>query len=405
MSQLPLSGLRVLDLSTVIFGPYAAQWLGDFGAEVIKVEAPGGDSTRRLGPSIENNMAAGFLGSNRNKLSIGLDLKTVQGREALGRLVATADVFLHNMRPQKIKALGFDSETLRDKYPRLVYASLHGYGEGGPYAGRPAYDDVIQGQSGVADLFRLRGGPPAYAPTVMADKTSAVVAAMAIMGALVQRQTTGQGCHVEIPMFETMASFNMVEHMYGAHFTPPASEPGYTRMLAAWRRPYPTSDGFVCMLPYTDAQWRAFFTAAGEPQLASDPRFTDLSARTTHIIDLYAEAARIAAKQTTQYWLAFGLEHQIPMAPVNSLKDLPRDPHLLAVGLFAALQDDHMGQVNFAGVPVKFDGERPPVQMPPRLGEHTHTILSSLGYSAQELDQLLDAGAAFINSPPHSTKP
>ncbi|MEY2995148.1 MAG: hypothetical protein RL357_2083 [Pseudomonadota bacterium] len=401
MSQLPLSGLRVLDLSTVIFGPYAAQWLGDFGAEVIKVEAPGGDSTRRLGPSLEPDMAAGFLGSNRNKQSIGLDLKTQEGREALGRLVATADVFLHNMRPQKIAALGFDAETLCQQHPRLVYASLHGYGEGGPYAGRPAYDDVIQGQSGLANLFQLRGGPPAYAPTVMADKTSAVVAAMAVMGALVQRQTTGKGCHVEIPMFETMVSFNFVEHMFGAHFTPPASDPGYTRMLAAWRRPYPTADGFVSMLPYTDAQWRAFFTAAGEPQLATDPRFTDLAARTTHIIDLYAEAARIAAKQTTAYWLAFGLEHQIPMAPVNTLKDLPQDPHLTAVGLFAALQDERMGRVNFAGVPVKFDGARPPVQMPPRLGEHTQSILTSLGYSAQDVERLCQTGATFTS--PHLT--
>ena len=405
MSRLPLHGLRVLDLSTVIFGPYAAQWLGDFGAEVIKVEAPGGDSTRRLGPSREANMAAVFLGSNRNKLSIGLDLKTAEGREALARLVATADVFLHNMRPQKIKALGFDSETLRRQHPKLVYASLHGYGEGGPYAGRPAYDDVIQGQSGVADLFMLRGGPPAYAPTVMADKTSAVVAAMAIMGALVKRQTTGEGCHVEIPMFETMASFNLVEHMYGAHFTPPASDPGYTRMLAAWRRPYPTADGFVCMLPYTDAHWRAFFTAAGEPQLASDARFTDLAARTTHIVDLYSEAARIAAKHTTAYWLAFGLEHQIPMAPVNTLKDLPHDPHLAAVGLFSELADPQMGQVNFAGVPIKFDGQRPPVHMPPRLGEHTEAILSNVGYSAQDVARLMQGGATFSHATNHPSKP
>lgn len=400
MNALPLQGLRVLDLTTVIFGPYAAQWLGDFGAEVIKIEAPGGDSTRRLGPTREPDMAAVFLGSNRNKKSVGLDLKQPAGREALARMIETADVFLHNMRPQKIKALGFDAQTLTERHPQLVYASLHGYGEGGPYAGRPAYDDVIQGQSGIADLFMLRGGPPAYAPTVMADKTSALVAAMAIMGAMVQRQRTGKGCHVEIPMFETMASFNLVEHMYGAHFEPPASDPGYTRMLAAWRRPYPTADGFVCMLPYTDAHWRAFFTAAGEEHLAQDPRFTDLAARTEHIVELYTEAAHIASKQTTAYWLEFGLKHQIPMAPVNTLKDLPHDPHLAQVGLFADVQDPQMGHLKFAGVPVKFDRERPPVALPPRLGEHTQSVLAGLGYSAEHIAQLISQGAGFAPTTP-----
>ena len=391
-TSLPLQGLRVLDLSTVIFGPYAAQWLGDMGAEVIKIEAPGGDSTRRTGPHTEADMAAVFLGSNRNKLGVCLDLKSPEGRQALATLVATADVFMHNMRPQKIKALGFDAATLRAQHPRLVYASFHGYGEDGPYAGRPAYDDVIQGQSGIADLFHQRDGQPAYAPTVMADKTCALVGAMSIMAALLKRERTGDGCHVEIPMFETMTAFTLVEHLYGHHFEPPQGAPGYTRMAAAWRRPYPTADGFICMLPYTDTHWRRFFTDAGHPKLANDPRFTDIAARTAHIQELYANAATIALTRTTEEWVAYGLEHEIPMTPIGTLSGLTSDPHLQAVNFFSEHQDPGMGRVRWPGVPVKFDGVRPPVHIAPRLGEHNASVMQSAGYSAADVVRLTQQG-------------
>ncbi len=398
MSTLPLAGIRVLDLSTVIFGPYAAQWLADMGAEVIKVEAPGGDSTRRTGPSKEANMAAVFLGSNRSKQSLGINLKTPEGREALAALVATADVFMHNMRPQKIKALGFDAATLRARHPKLVYASLHGYGEDGPYAGRPAYDDVIQGQSGIADLFHQRDGQPAYAPTVMADKTCGLVGAMAIMAALVKRGSTGQGSHVEIPMFETMAAFTLVEHLYGHHFTPPVGEPIYPRMAAAWRRPYPTADGHICMLPYTDLHWQVFFTEGGRPELASDPRFTDITARTANIQALYSAAAEIALSRSTDDWIAFGLKHEIPMVRIGTLQGLPSDEHLKAVDFFAHVPDANMGDVMWPGVPVKFDGHRPPVHMAPRLGQHTAQVMQSAGYAAADIQRLLASGAIFAHS-------
>lgn len=395
---LPLSGIRVLDLSTVIFGPYAAQWLADLGAEVIKVEAPGGDSTRRTGPSKEANMAAVFLGSNRNKQSLGVDLKSAAGREALAALVATADVFMHNMRPQKIKALGFDAATLRARHPGLIYASFHGYGEDGPYAGRPAYDDVIQGQSGIADLFHQRDGQPAYAPTVMADKTCGLVGALSIMAAIVKRQRSGEGSHVEIPMFETMTAFTLVEHLYGHHFNPPMGEPGYTRMAAAWRRPYPTADGHVCMLPYTDQHWQVFFTDSGHPELAADPRFADITARTANIEALYGAAAEIALTRTTQAWIDFGLQHEIPMTRVGTLKGLASDEHLKAVDFFAHVQDAQMGEVMWPGVPVKFDGQRPGVRMAPRLGEHTQAVMHSAGYAADDVQRLLQSGALFAHT-------
>ena len=393
--SLPLQGLRVIDLTTVVFGPYAAQWLGDLGAEVIKVEAPGGDSTRRTGPSTEPDMAAVYLGSNRNKQSVCIDLKSAQGREALAALVATADAFMHNMRPQKIKALGFDPQTLCARDPRLVYASFHGYGEGGPYSGRPAYDDVIQGQSGLADLFHRRDGQPAYAPTVMADKTCGLVGALSMLAALVKRERTGLGSHVEIPMFETMTAFNLVEHLYGHHFEPPQGPPGYSRMMAAWRRPYPTADGFICMLPYTDAHWERFFTDAGRADLAADPRFVGIAARTDHIQALYAQAAHIALTRSTEAWLAYGLAHEIPMARVNTLSDLTEDPHLQAVDFFAHLQDPAMGDLQWPGVPVKFDGQRPPVHMAPRLGQHNSAVLQSAGYSAADVQRLTQQGVLF----------
>jgi crotonobetainyl-CoA:carnitine CoA-transferase CaiB-like acyl-CoA transferase len=383
----------------VVFGPYAAQWLGDLGAEVIKVEAPAGDSTRNTGPSKEAGMAAVFLGSNRNKQSLCLDLKSAEGQDALGALVSTADVFMHNMRPQKIAALGFDARTLCARHPRLIYASFHGYGEGGPYAGRPAYDDVIQGQSGIADLFHLRDGQPAYAPTIMADKTCGLVGAMGIMAALLKRERTGSGGEVEIPMFETMTAFNLVEHLYGHHFDPPQGGAGYARMTAAWRRPYPTADGFICMLPYTDAHWLQFFTDAGHPELAHDPRFTGIAARTSHIQALYAEAARIALTRTTDEWLAYGLAHEIPMARVNTLGGLVDDPHLQAVRFFTEVQDPQMGRVRWPGVPVKFDGQRPPVHMAPRLGEHNAPIMRSAGYSAADIERLTRQGVLFQPAP------
>ena len=281
----PLQGLRILDLSSVIFGPLASQILADYGAEVIKIEPPEGDSTRHTGPSKEAGMAAMFLGSNRSKKSVALDLKQADAQEALIALVATADVLMHSMRPQKLAGLGLAPETLRQRFPRLVYASLVGFLPG-PYAGKPAYDDVIQGMSGLADLMERQGGEMRYLPTIAADKTCAHVAAHAILAALWQRERTGQGAFVEIPMFESMVGFNLVEHYYGQHFEPPLSAPGYPRVLAPWRRPYRTADGAVAMMPYTNLHWQRFFTEVGAPELARDARFVDIASRTRHIAEL-----------------------------------------------------------------------------------------------------------------------
>lgn len=395
----PLQGLRVLDLSSVIFGPLASQLLADYGAEVIKVEPPEGDSTRHTGPGTEPGMAAMFLGANRSKKSLALDLKQPAAQAALQALVATADVFMHSMRPQKLAGLGIDPATLRAKHPRLVYASLLGFLPG-PYAGRPAYDDVIQGMSGLADLMARQTGETRYLPTIAADKTCAHVAAHAILAALWQRERTGQGALVEIPMFESMVGFNLVEHFYGQHFEPPLSAPGYPRVLAPWRRPYRTSDGHVAMMPYTDVHWQRFFAEVGEPALAADPRFADIASRTRHIAELLELASGFVARHTTAHWIAACARLEIPAAPVARLDDLPQDPHLAATGFFETLHDAAIGTVRFPGAPVRFDGQRAAVAMPPRLGQHTRELLAQAGLEGAHIEALVEQGAAVAASVP-----
>jgi crotonobetainyl-CoA:carnitine CoA-transferase CaiB-like acyl-CoA transferase len=380
--MLPLNDIRVLDLSTVVLGPYASQILADYGADVIKIETPDGDSTRKTGPTVEPGMGAIFLGVNRGKRSVVLDLKTAHAREALLKLVDTADVLMHSIRPQKLAPIGLDPDTLCERNPRLVYVGLHGFAEDGPYGGMPAYDDIIQGLSGCASLMERQTGTPQYFPIIAADKTCALVAAHAILAALFKRERTGQGSYVEVPMLESMVAFNLVEHFYGQHFEPPLSAPGYPRVLNHWRRPYRTTDGFVCAMPYTDAHWQRFFHEAGRPELASDERFTNITARTLHIEQLYEIAAGVIASRSTAEWLESFGRLEIPASAMRRLEELQQDEHLRQTGFFETIDDPKMGRLAFPGVPVKFDRERPPVRMAPRLGEHTEEVLAEIGMAA-----------------------
>ena len=375
----PLQGIRIIEFAGIGPGPYCGMMLADHGAEVIKIEPPEGDSTRHTGPSKEAGMAAMFLGSNRSKKSVALDLKQADAQEALIALVATADVLMHSMRPQKLAGLGLAPETLRQRFPRLVYASLVGFLPG-PYAGKPAYDDVIQGMSGLADLMERQGGEMRYLPTIAADKTCALVAAHAILAALFARERSGQGCFVEIPMFETMVGFNLVEHFYGMHFTPALSGAGYPRVMAPWRKPYRTLDGHVCLMPYTDAHWRRFFAAVAQPQLAQDQRFATQAMRTRHIAELLETMSGYVAQKDTAYWLASCEQLEIPAAPVTRMDDLPHDPHLQATGFFVEKKDAAMGVVKFPRSSVRINGSQPPIGMPPRLGEHTQALLREAGW-------------------------
>lgn len=385
--MLPLQGYRVLDLTSVIFGPLASQVLADYGADVVKVEAPEGDVMRRTGPTTEPGMGALFLGVNRGKRSVVLDLKTPEGRRAIAELAARADVLMSTVRPQKLAAIGVDPDTIRARNPKIVFASLVGFAGHGPYAGLPAYDDIIQGRAGNADLMLRQTGTPQYFPSIVADKTSGLMAVNAILAALLARERTGRGSHVEIPMFETMVAYNLADHLYGHHFDPPLDGMGYTRVLNAWRRPYRTTDGYICALPYTDAHWLRFFEAAGLPELAGDARFNSPAARTDNIEALYEKVGQAMARHSTQEWLDIFARIDIAASRVVKLEDLPADPHLAATGFFERVQDERMGTVVFPGVPVRFDGKRPPVRMAPRLGEHTQQVLAEAGIAPPATDR------------------
>ena len=396
----PLAGIRVLDLSSVILGPLATQIMGDMGADVIKIEAPEGDSTRRTGPARSGDMAALFLGVNRNKRSVVLDLKKQNARDALWRLIADADVFVHSIRPQKIARLGFDHPAVLAANPRIVYAGLHGYLSQGPYAGAPAYDDVIQGQSGSADLMARLVGEPRYMPTIMADKTCALVAAYAVMAALLHRERTGQGQFVEIPMFETMAAFNLTEHLYGLSFSPPEGTAGYPRVLAPWRRPYRTSDGHVCMLAYTDDQWRRFWEAVELPALTQDPRFSSLASRNDNIEELYRLAGECFAERSSTDWLKLLAGLDIPAAPITALDDLPKDPHLRAVGFFETAEHPTEGGIVMPGIPVRFTASPGAIgRLQPKLGEHSAEVLAEAGLDQDEIAAMFRSGAARDGRP------
>lgn len=365
----PLDGITVIDLSTVIAGPYASQMLGDFGARVVKVEPPAGDIMRAPGPARSPGMGAAFLNCNRNKESLVLDLKDQRQRGELLALLDGADVLLHNMRPAAIGRLGLDYEAVRVRNPRLVHCSIVGYGQNGPYRDRPAYDDVIQAEAGWAELAARTGGEPNYAPTIVADKVTGLHAAAAINAALLARAASGIGQAVEVPMFEVMVSFLAVEHLGGRTFRPPLGPSGYSRVLAEHRRPYRTRDGHVCAMPYTAAHWRAVFTAVGRQDWASDPALGSDAARAAMIGTLYERLAEILPADSSANWLALLRHLDVPCAPVNSIDDLMEDEHLTAVGFFQAMHHPSEGEIVGVRPPVGFSGTPCGTPTPaPRLG-------------------------------------
>ena len=268
----PLQGIRVIDLTTVMLGPFCTQILGEMGMDVIKIEPPGGDIGRWTGTYKTKGMSSAYLMKGRNKRSVVLDLKKQDAREPLKRLVESADVFVHNIRPQAAARLGIDYQSIFAWKPDIVYAAATGYGEDGPFVDKPAYDDLIQGASGLASLFGSVTGTPRYGPTVLADKTTGLFLTYSISMALFHRERTGEGQKIHVPMYEAFVGFVMNEHMQGRMYDPPVGEAGYRRMLTPHRRPFPTSDGYVCVLPYNDKHWGRFFTVAGKPELGQDPR-------------------------------------------------------------------------------------------------------------------------------------
>ncbi len=395
----PLDGVRVIDLTTVLMGPFATQLLGDFGADIIKVEPPGGDSSRGIVPARHAGMGAAFLHVNRNKRSIVLDLKRDEGHAALLRLVERADVLIYNVRPQAMARLQLTWETLSAVNPRLIHVGVFGYGQNGPYAAKPAYDDLIQGALGLPSLIAQVGdGVPRYVPIAIVDRAVGMAAVSAVSAALYRREKTGLGQSIEVPMFETMVPFMLGEHMSGETFEPPIGPTGYLRMLARERTPFRTRDGHVCVLLYTDRHWRDFFALFAQSDgAAADPRLADIGTRTRHIEALYARVAEILLTRTTEAWLVALAQADIPAMPLHTLDSLLDDPHLAAVSYFEHVTHPTEGPLRQMRPASTWSESPPSIRRPaPRLGEHSAEILAEAGYSAADISRLAAIEATVI---------
>ncbi|MBL8554395.1 MAG: CoA transferase [Phenylobacterium sp.] len=393
----PLAGIRILDLTSVVNGAYGTQILADQGADVIKLEDPGsgrgdgGDIMRWAGHLPEGaprGMGPIFLNINRNKRSILLDMKKESARRALAKIIRSCDVLASSIRYEGMKRLGLAYEDVAAIKPDIVFVHAAGYGSDGPYAGEPAYDDLIQSASGCADLLpRTDGDPtPRILPTLVADKVSGLFLSQAVTAALLHRARTGEGQFVEVPMFECVTSFLLVEHLYDHTFDPPTGQWGYQRVVNPNRKPFATRDGYIGLLPYTDKQWDQFFDAAGfGDAVKNDPRFADYATRARHTRELYGLIEQAAATKTTQEWLDILKPLSIPVVKTNTLDDLDHDPHLAAVGFFQSFAHPDVGTYRLMKPPVKFSKSPSNLRRhPPKLGEQTAEILAEFGIEAEE---------------------
>lgn len=389
----PLGSVRILDLSTIVLGPLATQMLGDLGAEIIKVEAPEGDFMRNNAASRSQGMGSIHLAINRNKQSIAIDLKTPEGKAVVLDLVKNCDVLVHNMRLGAIKRIGLDYDAVSQVKPDIVYCAATGFGQDGPYANQPAFDEVIQASTGLANLAQTEDGTPTYSPTLIADKITGMAVCNALLAGLFHHAKTGEGQYIEVPMFETMVAFNFVEHLGGLSFIPENGPAGYARITAGGRRPIKVADGYIALLPYSEKHWISLFRRLGKEELIAQ---YDLEKRTSiskHVRALYDELNAVASTRTVKEWLDLCEELDIPGSAMNRLEDMPTHPHAQAVGLFNEVEHPTEGKIRYVRPTTQFSKTPQSVRHhAPRLGEQSRAILAGLGYDEQRIDTLLAAG-------------
>ena len=402
MSAPPLAGVRVIDFSSVIAGPWASHVLADHGADVVKIESPDGDIIRNAPPMRNPQMSPVFLQGNRGKRSVVLDLKTPDGRAAALHLCATADVVLTNVRPAAMTRLGLDYGAVARVRPDVVYVSIVGFDQRGPYANRPTYDDLIQGASGLASLFTSTGSAePRYVPCQLVDRIAGISAVNAIALALFARERTGRGDAVEVPMFETMAELVLADHLGGEGFVPPIGAFGYQRLLTEHRKPYPTRDGYVCVLLVTERHWSRFFAVAGRAErFAGDPKLRDVAERRLDYDNAYREVADALATRTTAEWTALLEAEDIPVMALRDVPSLLADPHLAATAFLDTTEHPSEGTLRTMRAPLRWTAaELPAGGIAPRLGEHTERVLREAGVDDAAIAAIVAHNARAANAP------
>jgi len=393
----PLAGIKVVEFTSVVLGPWACQILGDMGAEVVKVEPPVGDTNRNLGPYKTNSdMSALYLSCNRNKRSIVLDLKSAEGKKAALKLAASADVVVHNFRPSAMDKLGLNYKAIKAVNENVIYCGTYGYSVKGRYGDKGALDDGIQAASGISMLMNAVYGEPRYLPTVVADKTTGMAVVNAITAALFHKERSGEGQEIEVPMFETMVSWVMAEHAWGHTFEPPLAPAGYVRIMSKGRKPFKTKDGYLSVLPYWDNHWKTFCGIVERPDMITDPRFPDMKTRLTNVNDMNAAIQEALLPQTTEEWLKRLEPTNVPHMRVNTLDDLFTDPHLEESGFWETMEHPTEGTLKMASSPYNFSRTPTSIRtVPPRLGENSAEILREAGYSDDDIKTLMLEGVTF----------
>jgi len=394
----PLEGVKIVDLTSVVMGPYATQALGDMGADIIKVEAPSGDTTRMALPMRSKKMGWSYLGLNRSKRSIVLDLKQEDGLAALLEIVRGADVFISNIRPKAMARLGLGYEQLSAINPRLIVVSMVGFDENGPYAGNPVYEDLIQGLTAVPSILVDAGSSkPHFVPISFNDRAVGLHGAVSLLAALYWREQSGEGQHIQVPMFETMVPFSLGGHMGGMAFDPPLGPPGYKRTLTDQRGPYKTADGHICIIVYTDKQWREFLRLIGKGDwYESDPRFRDFGSRTEHSAELYPLIYGAMAERTTAEWLDILQDADIPATPLHTLESIFGDKHLEAIDYFKIEEHPSEGRLVTMSVAEKWSKTQPEVTSPPPLlGQQSVEILREAGLEQATIDRMIASGTTI----------